>query len=140
MTPYKRFSERFKTARNVSFVNCQGMFPDNSFLERSNDSSNVKSSNEADIGPMKPLCERLSTWSNLRLHIDFGISPWNLLCERSTEATKLKEAGVYSTIDPANFSIPTAAEIESNHITHCLITSDAFPRAAISVRVPRIEP
>ncbi|XXG84493.1 hypothetical protein AAC387_Pa10g1999 [Persea americana] len=56
------------------------------------------------------------------------------------QATKLKEAGVYSTIDPANFSIPTAAEIESNHITHCLITSDAFPRAAISVRVPRIEP
>ncbi|XXG84484.1 hypothetical protein AAC387_Pa10g1991 [Persea americana] len=137
MTPYKRFSERFKTARNVSFVNCQGMLPDNSFLERSSDSSTVKSSNEADIGPVKSLCERLSTWSNLRLHIDFGISPWNLLFERSTEATKLEEARVYSTVDPATF---ITREIEPNHVTHDLITSDAFPRATISVRIPRIEP
>ena len=73
--PWRRFCERFKTARNVSFVNCQGIFPDHLFLERSNDSSCVKFSKDVGIEPSKPFCEKLSTWSNLRLHIDFGICP-----------------------------------------------------------------
>ncbi|XXG84489.1 hypothetical protein AAC387_Pa10g1995 [Persea americana] len=57
------------------------------------------------------------------------------------QATKVEEAGVYSTFNPTTVpKIPVASEIESNHVTHGLITSDAFPSATISVRIPRIQP
>ena len=56
------------------------------------------------------------------------------------EAAKVEEVRVYSTSNPTNSLIITAAEIKSNHVTCALITGDAFPRATISGWIPRIEP